>query len=74
MDAVGRGVDAVRAVGHRHVAGVGRAVGAVDHPHAADLLVVAVGDRLLDALDVEDDDPVLLGRRHLASVTPSSEL
>ena len=49
VDAVRRGVDAVRAVRDRHVAGVGRAVAAVDDRHAVHILVVALLDRLLDA-------------------------
>ena len=65
VDAVRRGVDAVRAVRDRDVARVRRAVAAVDHRHAVHLLEVALLDRLLDALDVEDDDPVLLVGRHL---------
>ena len=65
VDAVRRGVDAVRAVRDRDVAGVGRAVAAVEHRHAVHLLEVALLDRLLDPLDVEDDDPVLLLGRHL---------
>ena len=65
VDAVRRRVDAVRAVADRHVAGVGRAVPAVEHGHAADHLGLAGLHRLLDALEVEDDDPVLLLGHHL---------
>ena len=70
VDAVGRGVDAVRAVGHGDVARVGRIfavlLAAVEHRHAVDHLGLAGLDSLLDALDVEDGHPVLLGGRHLA--------
>ena len=38
---------------------------AVEDRHAVHLLEVALLDRLLDALDVEDDDPVLLLGHHL---------
>ena len=65
MDAVGRRVHAVRIVRDRDVARVGRALAAVDHGHAVHFLEVALLDRLLDALDVEDDDPVLLVGGHL---------
>ncbi|CUI31666.1 Uncharacterised protein [Achromobacter sp. 2789STDY5608621] len=60
VDAVGRGVAAVRRVRHRDVAGVLGAVAAVDHRHAAHHLEVALLDGFLDALDVEHHHPVLL--------------
>ena len=56
---------AVRIVRDRNVARVGRPLAAVDHGHAVHLLEVALLDRLLDPLEVEDDDPVLLVGRHL---------
>ena len=60
----------MRAVRDRHVAGVGRAVAAVDHRHAVHLLEVALLDRLLDPLDVEDHRPVLLVGGHLGQRHP----
>ena len=68
MVAVGRGVDAVRASGDRDVAGVGRALAAVQHLDALMHGVVAVLHPLLDAGNVEDDGPVLLGGGHLLQV------
>ena len=49
----------------RDIARVGRTLAAVEDRHAADLLEVAALHRLLDALEVEDDDPVLLLGHHL---------
>ena len=60
VDAVGRGIDAMRRVRDRDVAGVFRAVPPVDHRDAIDRLEVAGLHRLLDALDVEDHRPRLL--------------
>ena len=68
VDAVGRRVDAVGAGRDRDVAGVGRALAAVEHLDAAVHRVVAVLHPLLDAGDVEDDGPVLLGGGHLLQV------
>ena len=65
MDAVGRGVHAVRIVRDRNVARVGRPLAAVEHGHAVHFLEVALLDRLLDPLEVEDDDPILLVGGHL---------
>ena len=65
VDAVGGGVDAVRAVGDRDIAGIGRAMAAIDDRHAVDDFDLAVLHRLLDALDVEDDHPVLFLGGHL---------
>ena len=59
MLAVRRHVAAVRIVGDRDVSRVGRAVTAIDDANSADFLIVALLDRFLDALDVEDDGPVL---------------
>src|SRR6516225_4062116 len=64
MDAVWRSVHAVRAVRHRNVARVGRAVPAVDDGHAVDFLEVAFLHCFFDTLDVEDGDPVLFARGH----------
>ena len=61
----GRGVHAVRIVRDRNVARVGRPLAAVEHGHAVHFLEVALLDRLLDPLEVEDDDPVLLVGGHL---------
>src|SRR6516164_9155161 len=66
MNAIGRGVHAVRAVGHGDVARIGRAVAAVDDGHAVYLFEVSLLHRLFDALDVEDGDPVLLARGHFS--------
>ena len=56
----------MRAVGHRDVAGERRVrlLAAVQHRRAVDHLGLAVRDRGLDRLDVEDDDVVLLGGGH----------
>ncbi len=70
MDAVRRGIDAMRGVRDRNVASVLRSVPAIDHLDAAHLLVVAALHRLLDALDIEDHRPGLLVIGHLARVVP----
>ena len=64
MDAVGSGIDAVRAVRHRDVTGEFRTRVPVENGHAADRLELALLHCLLDALQIEDDDPVLLLRHH----------
>ena len=65
VDAVRRGIDAMRRVRNRNVARVFRSVSAVDYLDAAHLLVVAALQRLFNALDVENDHPRLLVVGHL---------
>ena len=65
MDAIRRRVDAMRAVRYGDVAGVRRPMPPIEHRNSADFFEVALLDRLLDALDVEDHDPVLLIGHHL---------
>ena len=70
VDAVGRRVAAVRRIGHGDVARVFGAVAAVDHRHAVHLLEVALLDRFLDQLEIEDHGPVLLVGGHVGDVQP----
>ena len=65
VNAIGCGIDAMGAVGDGDVARECRPGAAIEDRNAADRLELPIPDRFFDALEVENDDPVLLLGHHL---------
>ena len=58
-------IAAVGTGGYGHIAGIGRALAAVQYLGAVDFLEVALVNAGFDSFDIKDDRPVLLVGRHL---------